>query len=168
MYPTDVFDDCTRGARVVKQPVPRADPGATLTPMPFRPAAIPGAGSNHPGEIDYRLARQSLISEYRKGRLARHEVCDTHPELRRNAVACGSPTTRPCPICEGEELVLVTYVFGSRLPASGRCLSKRGELAAFAKRAGTYAAYVVEVCPTCWWNHLVRSFLVGRGVTATT
>lgn len=133
--------------------------------MPFRPSALSSAGAQHPGEIDYRLARQGLISEFRKGRLAKHEVCDAHAELRRNAVSCGRPTSRPCPICDGDELVLVTYVFGSRLPASGRCMSKPGELAGYAKRSGTFSAYVVEVCPTCWWNHLVRSFLLGRDVT---
>ena len=135
--------------------------------MPFRPSAL-SAGDHHPGEIDYRLARQSLISEYRKGRIDRQEVCDAHPELRRNAEACGTPTTRPCPICEGDDLVLVTYVFGTRLPASGRCMSKKGELAGFAKRSGTFAAYLVEVCPGCWWNHLVRSFPLGRGSTRST
>lgn len=135
--------------------------GATLGAMPFGPAA--SSGVHHPGEVDYRLARQSLISEYRKGRLAKHEVCDAHPELRRNAEACGSPTERQCPICEERNVVLVTYVFGTRLPAAGRCMTKRGELNGFARRAGTFAAYLVEVCPGCWWNHLVRSFPLGRG-----
>jgi hypothetical protein len=134
--------------------------------MPNRPAPAFGGGARTPGEIDYRLARQSLISEYRKGRLARHEVCDAHSELRRNATSCGSPTTRRCPICTEHDVVLVTYVFGPRLPANGRCITKRAELTAIGKRPGQFAGYVVEVCPGCWWNHLVRSFLLGRG-TAT-
>ena len=87
---------------------------------------------NGTGEIDYRLTRQALISQYRGGRLARHEVCDAHPELRRNATELGMATDRPCPICERRDLVLVTYVFGTRLPASGRCLSAKGELAKIA------------------------------------
>src|SRR5437763_9758307 len=37
----------------------------------------------------YRLARQALISEFRKKRLAQHEVCDAHPELVRAARECG-------------------------------------------------------------------------------
>ena len=119
-------------------------------------------GARRPGEIDYRLARQMQISEYHKGRIARNEVCDAHPELRRNASALGMPTSRPCPICADTDLVLVTYVFGPRLPAAGRCISKKTELAAVAKRSGTFTAYVVEVCTGCWWNHLVRSFLLGR------
>ena len=80
-----------------------------------------GAAPRGPGEIDYRLARRALISEFKKGRLAQHEVCDAHPELRRSAKALGLPATRPCPICDEPEMVLVTYVFGPRLPAGGRC-----------------------------------------------
>ena len=142
----------------------RARPLACRDAQPARPGVR--RRDAHPGEIDYRLARQSLISEYRKGRLARHEVCDAHSELRRNATSCGSPTTRRCPICTEHDVVLVTYVFGPRLPANGRCITKRAELTAIGKRPGQFAGYVVEVCPGCWWNHLVRSFLLGRG-TAT-
>lgn len=121
------------------------------------PALIRGSG-----EIDYRLARQSIINQYRGGRLARHEVCDAHPELRRNATNLGLATDRPCPICEATEMVMVTYVFGPRLPASGRCLSTKGELGKLARRSGNFTGYVVEVCRACWWNHLMRSFSLGR------
>ncbi|MBS1848434.1 MAG: DUF5318 family protein [Actinobacteria bacterium] len=124
-----------------------------------RHSAAPFRGA---GEIDYRLARRSLIEQYRGGRLARHEVCDAHSELRRNATALGFATDRPCPICDTESLVLVTYVFGTRLPPSGRCLSTKGELAAIARRRGDFTGYVVEVCTDCWWNHLIRSFPVGH------
>lgn len=116
---------------------------------------------NGVGEIDYRLARQSLLAQYRAGRIAQHEVCDAHPELRRNASALGIASDRACPVCDTRNLVLVTYVFGTRLPASGRCLSSRGELAKIARRRGTFTGYVVEVCTGCWWNHLMRSFPVG-------
>lgn len=116
---------------------------------------------NGAGEIDYRLARRSLLSQYRSGRIARNEVCDAHAELRRNAAALGLASERPCPICEANDLVLVTYVFGPRLPASGRCLSTPAELSKLARRKGDFTGYVVEVCTTCWWNHLMRSFPVG-------
>ena len=133
--------------------------------MSFGPGAIRGASAT-PGEIDYRLARQSLISEDRKGRLAQHEVCDAHPELLRNAKACSEPSRLLCPICEEHHLVLVTYVFGPRLPASGRCVTSRDELRALAERSGEFACYVVEVCPACAWNHLARTFLLNPARTA--
>jgi len=65
-----------------------ARPPGTLRAVTFRPDAIRGAGSAGAGAtIDYRLARLAVVSEYRKGRLARHEVCDAHPELHRQRIA---------------------------------------------------------------------------------
>lgn len=136
--------------------------------MPLDPPAFKGAptvgapsGGGLPGEIDYRLARQSLISEYRKGRLARHEVCDAQPELLRAARNVGEESSRSCPICEEASVVLVSYVFGPRMPAHGRCITTRTELQKLSRAASDdLACYVVEVCPSCRWNHLARAFLV--------
>jgi hypothetical protein len=124
----------------------------------FRPDSVRGADG--PGEIDYRLARQSVLSEYRKGRIARHEICDAHPELARAAREVGDPSRLPCPVCEQVNVVLVSYVFGPRLPAFGRCITSKKELQAIAKRPGQFSCYVVEVCPECSWNHLARTFLL--------
>lgn len=131
--------------------------------MSFRPEAIRGASVATPGTVDYRLARQAVISEYRKRRLARHEVCDAHPELVRAAKECGDPTSIECPICEDTNVVLVSYVFGPRLPPFGRCITSRDELVKLSRRAADLACYVVEVCPSCSWNHLARAFPLGRG-----
>ncbi len=124
----------------------------------FSTGAIRGAGPGRPGEIDYRLARRHLINEFKRGRLAQHEVCDAHPELVRAAREASEPTTMRCPICEQADVVLVTYVFGPRLPSFGRCITRPSELKALARRSGEYTAYVVEVCPACAWNHLFRAF----------
>lgn len=128
--------------------------------MSFGPGTLQGAPSGVPGEIDYRLARQALISEFKKGRLAQHEVCDAHPELQRAARECSEATRQRCPICEDANLVLVSYVFGPRLPSHGRCVTSRRELRELAGRRGEFACYVVEVCPDCSWNHLARSFVL--------
>ena len=122
----------------------------------MRPQAIQGAVREAGGSIDFRLARQALVSEFKKGRLAEHEVCDAHPELVRAAREVGDPTSMTCPICEETHVVLVSYVFGPRLPAHGRCVSQKGELAKLAKRKGDLTCYVVEVCPNCSWTHLAR------------
>ncbi len=136
-------------------------------PVTFRPEALRGANSTGPGVIDYRLARRALLTEYRKGRLARHQVCDAHPELIRAAREVGSPTRVECPVCteragEGTTIVLVTYVFGPRLPAHGRCITAKTELAKLDQRNDVLTAYVVEVCPECHWHHLTRSYSLGR------
>ena len=132
--------------------------------MSFDPRRARGAGNGAdgslPGEIDYRLARQSLISEFKKGRIDRQEVCDAQTELMRAARNVGEPSNRSCPICEDSHVVLVTYVFGPRMPASGRCVTTKQELQALSRANGDLAAYVVEVCPSCRWNHLARTFLL--------
>jgi hypothetical protein len=129
----------------------------TNGPGMFRGA--PGLG--RPGVVDHRLARRSLISEFRKGRLAQHQVCDAHPELVRNAEALGDLTRVDCPICASDKLVLVTYVFGPRLPAHGRCISSKAELRKLNTRADDLAAYIVEVCRTCRWHHLLQVVPMG-------
>ena len=126
--------------------------------MTFRPDSIMGTRAHL---IDYRLARSALISEYRKGRLTRHQVCDAHPELVRAARAVGEPTRVDCPICNESKLALVTYVFGSRLPKHGRCISLRSELVKLSRRSDELTAYVVECCPECSWHHLARTFPLG-------
>ncbi|HEX9545861.1 MAG TPA: DUF5318 family protein, partial [Acidimicrobiales bacterium] len=110
---------------------------------------------------DYRLARNLVLTEFRKGRLSRTDVCDAQPELIRAAVNCGHESREDCPICEDAKVVLVSYVFGSRLPASGRCVSSGGELLKLSQSGRELACYVVEVCPNCAWNHLARTFHLG-------
>ena len=55
--------------------------------MAFSRSSIRGATGSigGAGAVDYRLRRHGVIDEYRKGRLAEHEVCDAHPELVRAA-----------------------------------------------------------------------------------
>jgi hypothetical protein len=128
--------------------------------MSFRPEAIRGPGGAG-AVIDYRLTRQSVIAQFRKGRLSRLDVCDAHPELRRAASMASRPTDEACPICEEASVALVTYAFGPRLPAGGRCITSAREIAKLARGRAQITCYVVEVCPGCGWNHLTRAFQVG-------
>ena len=115
--------------------------------------------------VDFRLARAATLRAWRSGQLGRHEVCDAQRELQRNAEFCGQPTGRSCPVCDSEGavggLVEVTYVFGSRLPKHGRCVTTRAEMQRLQHRVSVSTGYVVEVCTVCGWNHLVRRFTLG-------
>jgi Family of unknown function (DUF5318) len=122
--------------------------------------ALRGA-SNGRGQIDHRLARQHVINEYRRGRLSQGQICDAHPELIRAATNVGTHSTTACPICEAEQLRLVTYVFGPRLPAHGKCVTTAKELEALNRRREELSAYVVEACIGCHWHHLRRVVPVG-------
>jgi len=136
--------------------------------MSFNPKGVRGGSPGLPGEIDYRLARQNLISEFKKGRIDRQEVCDAQTELLRAARNVGEPSSRICPICEDAHVVLVTYVFGPRMPASGKCVTTKAEMTALSRNGADLAAYVVEVCPSCKWNHLARTFLLPAPSTRST
>jgi hypothetical protein len=137
--------------------------GVRWATVSFRPESLRGAGDGLPGEIDYRLARRTVVDEFRRGRLSKLDVCDAHPELVRAARSLGEETAEACPICEDANVVLVSYVFGPGLPPSGRCVANKKELSRVSRGSrGGLACYVVEVCPECRWNHLARTFaLVG-------
>ncbi len=103
--------------------------------------------------------RESMVREYRRGRLGRPDVCDAQPELLRVAKNLGRETDTECPICEQEQLVHVTFAFGPGLPAGGLPLTNLREIGRKAGRGSTdVACYVVEVCTGCAWNHLLSVF----------
>jgi hypothetical protein len=128
----------------------------------FRPDTVRGAESNASGSVDYRLARRHLLAEFKRGRLSRLDLCDAHPELVRAARHVGEASEEACPICDEEQLVMVSYVFGGRLPSFGRCITTKSELQKLARQTVEYSCYVVEVCPECRWNHLARTYRLGR------
>lgn len=130
--------------------------------MRLMPQTLLGSQSSPSGQVDFRLARNAVLAEFRKGRLGRHEVCDAHPELMRAARSVGEQTGQACPICEKCEVVLVSYAFGPGLPPSGQTVVNDAELRRLARRGRDLSCYVVEVCPGCAWNHLAQSFPVGR------
>ena len=116
--------------------------------------AVAGAGGESLGRVDYRLLRESTLAAIRGGRISRSDACDAHPELLRAARSYSEKTSEPCPLCGDGPLVLVSYVFGPRLPAGGRCVATDGDWARIRRRKGDFTCYVVEVCADCSWNHL--------------
>ncbi len=137
--------------------------------MSFRPDTVRGVRTTAAGgRVEYQLARNAVVREYHRGRLSRLDVCDAHPELLRAARNLGRALAQPCPICEDDTLVDVTYVFGPRLPSGGRCVATTAELARYKRRKEPVVCYVVEVCTGCSWNHLLRMFPAGAGVETPT
>lgn len=130
--------------------------------MSFGPESLPGfrAGGGG-GRVDYRLVRRHVVDEFHRGRLSRLDVCDAQPELLRAARNLGRSASAACPICEDDNLVTVSFAFGSRLPAHGRAVGTAREIAKLRSRREPVHCYVVEVCPDCAWNHLLQAFTVG-------
>ncbi len=102
------------------------------------------------------------MNEVKRGRLSASDVCDAHPELLRAARCVGQASEIVCPICEDATVRYVTYAFGPRMPAHGKLVETEKELARLDRGTAELRAYTVEACPACGWNHLQRSFAVGR------
>lgn len=119
--------------------------------------------SDGDGIVSYKLARQRMVDAVVDGRRNQEEVCDAQPELRRVAHNHATALNEPCPICEGDDLVAVTFAFGPGLPKGGRLVADSGELRSLRRRGKPATCYSVEVCRQCWWNHLRESFEVSGG-----
>jgi hypothetical protein len=135
------------------------DVSATFHPGASAKAQVPTAGAR----VEYRLARNAVVQDVRKGRVGQVDVCDAHPELLRAARNIGKPTDVDCPICEEVRTVQVTYVFGAGLPAGGKCPATATELNRLRRRTEPVLCYDVEVCPSCAWHHLTRKYPAGAG-----
>lgn len=113
--------------------------------------------------VDYALQRRALLAEVHAGRVGLAEVCDASPYLLRAARFHGEPSDQTCPVCRKERLVLVSWVFGDSLRQAAGSARKPGELERLASSHPDFSVYVVEVCRTCSWNHLVLSYVMGTG-----
>lgn len=133
----------------------------TLLAVVFHPGIASSDAASGAGDVDYRLQRRALLTDLAAGKVAKHEVCDAHPELIRVARNCDTADGGSCPVCDVEGLAWVHYVFGPRLPASGKLALTESELERYGKRSGTFAAYRVEVCGSCGWHHLLRRIVLG-------
>jgi hypothetical protein len=111
--------------------------------------------------VDYALRRRSLLAEVYSGRAGVAEVCDANPYLLRAAKYHGKPSSVMCPICRKEQLTLVSWVFGDHLGAVSGSARTAEELVMLAARYDEFSVHVVEVCRTCSWNHLVKSYVLG-------
>jgi hypothetical protein len=112
--------------------------------------------------VDYALKRRSLLAEVYSGRTGVSEVCDANPYLLRAAKFHGKSSQVMCPICRKEQLTLVSWVFGDHLGAVSGSARTTEELVMLAAKFNEFAVHVVEVCRTCEWNHLVKSYVLGE------
>jgi len=113
--------------------------------------------------VDYALQRRALLAEVYSGRVGTAEVCDASPYLVRAAKFHGRPTETSCPVCRKEQLTLVSWVYGDALKHVAGSARTPDELDRMSSLYEEFTVYVVEVCRTCSWNHLVQSYVLGTG-----
>lgn len=111
--------------------------------------------------VDYALRRRARLAEVNSGRVGVGEVCDANPYLLRAAAFHGAPSDITCPICRKETLTMVSWVFGDRLGQASGSARSAAEIELLAHKHAEFSVHVVEVCRTCHWNHLVRSYVSG-------
>jgi hypothetical protein len=117
--------------------------------------------------VDYSLARRAALAALRSGRMRPEEACDAQVYLRRAARYHGRRTDEPCPVCESERLVVVTYAYGDCFPSGGNGRARaRKELRELSEALPDFSVFAVEVCLGCGWNYLVTSYVLGTGEPA--
>jgi hypothetical protein len=128
--------------------------------------------------VDVALKRHALLAEVRSGRVRAAEVCDAQAYLKLAARNYGELTGTACPICAvgpshsspngpAKGLRRVHYVYGDKLGTVAGQAKHPAELAALAERVSEFRVYLVEVCTDCGWNHLLRTFVLGRDDSAS-
>ncbi|WP_092530401.1 DUF5318 domain-containing protein [Amycolatopsis arida] len=113
--------------------------------------------------VDYALQRRALLAEVYSGRVSTMDVCDASPYLLRAAKFHGQPSDASCPLCRKEAVTLVSWVYGDELRHAAGSARTPEELERMANLFAEFTVYVVEVCRSCSWNHLVQSYVLGTG-----
>ena len=117
--------------------------------------------------VDYALQRRALLADVHSGRVGVAAVCDAGPYLLRAARFHGEPSDQTCPVCRKERLTLVSWIFGDTLRHAAGSARLPAEIEQLANSHADFSVYVVEVCRTCSWNHLVLSYVIGTGTGDT-
>lgn len=113
--------------------------------------------------VDYGLSRAADITNLHRGGALSSDFCEADPYLLKAAKFHGEKATGNCPACKGKKLVELNYIYGDELgPYAGR-IRKASELPGMCNKFGEFHVYVVEVCPDCHWNYLLRKFSLGDG-----
>ena len=121
-----------------------------------------------------------------------HRLCAAatlHAWRRCTAPAAGWPATRPATptrCCSARpsttaspprsparsatpknDLVNLQFVFGDQLGQYSGRIKQANELEEMAHEFGEFKVVVVEVCQSCRWNHMILSYLLGDGGSAS-
>jgi len=113
--------------------------------------------------VDYGLSRAADITKLHRGGALTSDFCEADPYLLKAAKFHGERAKSNCPACKSTHFVELQYVYGDELgPYAGR-IRKAEELPSMCNKFGEFRVYVVEVCPDCHWNYLIRAFSLGDG-----
>ena len=112
--------------------------------------------------VDYSLQKRALLRDVHNGKVGTLDVCDASPYLKNAARFHGEPTDDRCPVCRRDNLTLVHYIYGDELKQSAGQARKVADLPVLAMTLREFQVFVVEVCQSCAWNHLIEQYVLGR------
>lgn len=115
--------------------------------------------------MSHALQRRATLQLLREpaALIAGIDPCDADPLLISSAIHHGYLADRDCPVCVGDRLHELNYVFGEQLGQYSGRIKSHEELLEMETCYGQFWVRVVEVCPDCGWNHLVETFCLGDG-----
>ena len=129
-------------------------------------SAYSGRVRNPRQVVDYALKRRALLAQLHAGRVGVAQVCDAGPYLLQAARFHGVASQQTCPVCRKEQLTEVSWVFGEHLKNLSGSARGAEELDQMDGTHAEFSVYVVEVCRTCSWNHLIQSYVLGTPVVS--
>ncbi|QAU53385.1 hypothetical protein CPELA_10715 [Corynebacterium pelargi] len=108
-------------------------------------------------EINYLWLRNKTLAQFRAGYIRRQDVCDAEFLLQASAHHHGRPAGYACPICQSEDLRIVTWVYGEALGRASGSARTAEEVAGMLQVGEQCSIHDVEVCPNCRWNQLLKA-----------
>lgn len=111
------------------------------------------------GEINHEWERRTLLRDWRRGRVSDEDVKDADGILVEAARFHGQPAPTACPVCGSSELRHVLWVHGDTLGNKTGTARSMEEIARLVSDRGPARVHLVEVCPKCRWNHLLKEFV---------
>ncbi|AKK12136.1 DUF5318 family protein [Corynebacterium uterequi] len=115
--------------------------------------------------VSHQLARAVRLRHLAAGVIHRRDVCDADAVLVSAATFHGDSAGRPCPVCEGDGLRVVRWIYGDTLGRRNGTARREEEIELILTelagvaiprgKDGVVAVHEVEVCPDCRWNHLL-------------
>lgn len=108
-------------------------------------------------EVSHRWEKRMLLRAWNEGKIERDAICDADFLLVEASKYHGYPAERPCPICEGDTLREVNWIYGENLGARANTARKETEIVRIVGEVGPVTVHLVEVCTRCRWNHLLAS-----------
>lgn len=111
------------------------------------------------GEVNHEWERRTLLRSWKQGRVADEDIKDADGILVEAARFHGKPAPVPCPVCGSDQLRHVLWIHGESLGNKTGTARNVDEIARLVSERGPIRVHLVEVCPACRWNHLLKEFV---------